>query len=137
MIVLALLLSLPVFALLPNTISLQSNLTDTCGTKIAQLESQIENATSPKIIHFIESNTTAFKSLSQKYILYWISTRYIWSANSTTCSTHLDGITTAFQLSNMTNPFIGVAHITVDSSVTKVSGLKIDIMNNIVPHVHA
>ena len=124
-----LLLGLSAFMLLPDTMSLQSTLPDTCGTKITQLEDQIEHATSPKIVHYIENNTTTFKSLSQKYSLFWLGTVYSWNANATTCSAQLDEITTSFQLSNNTNPFIGVAHITVNPQVTKVTGLKIDIPN--------
>ena len=128
-----LLLGLSAFMLLPDTISLQSSLPDTCGTKITQLEFQIENATSPKIIHYVENNTTTFKLLSQKYSLFWLDTAYSWNTNATACSAQLDGITTAFQLSNSTIPFIGVAHITVNPQVTKVTGLKIDIPD-ILPH---
>lgn len=122
-----LLFGLSAFMLLPDTMSLQSTLPDTCGTKITQLEDQIEYATSPKIIHYIENNTTAFKSLSQKYS--WLGTAYSWNANAISCSAQLDGITSSFQLSNNTNPFIGVVHITVNPQVTKVTGLKIDIPN--------
>jgi hypothetical protein len=129
-----LLFGLPTFALLPDTISLQSSLPDTCGTKITQLEDQIENATLPKIVHFIESNTTAFKSLSQMYGLYWLDTVYNWNVNATTCSAQLNGTTTDFQLSTLTNPFIGVVHITVNPSLTKVAGLKIDIPDTEIPH---
>lgn len=129
-----LLFGLITFALLPDTVSLQSNLPDTCSTKITQLEDQIEYTVSPKIVHFIENNTTAFKSLSQKYDLYWLGTSYDWDASSSTCSAQLKEITSAFQLSNMTNPFIGVVHITVNSAVTKVVGLKIDIPDIVVPH---
>src|SRR5574337_1463897 len=125
---------LSALALLPVSIQgsqTGANSTNTCGSKITQLEDQVQSAVdSSKIIHFVESNTAAFKSLNQKYTLYWLKTRYIWDTNVSTCSARLEGITASFQISNSTLPFMGVTHITVDPAMTKVTDIKVDIPNS-------
>ncbi|GEM_PF-2293705 len=119
-----------VLAILPVPVTdyqSSSNSTSTCRTKITQLEEQIQSATnSIKVIHFIEGNTTEFKSLNQKYMLYWVNTKYSWDSDISTCSAKLEGITASFQISNSTFPFLGMVHITVDPAMTKVLDLKVD-----------
>jgi hypothetical protein len=131
-----LLLALSAVTLLPVSLAYSqssSNSSNTCGVKITQLENQLEVIFSPKIVHFIESNTTAFKSLQQKYSLYWLNTIYSWNNDVSKCSAQLQSVTASFEMLNSTRPNIGVAHITVDASVTKVLNVKIDMPNAIVP----
>ena len=129
---------LSTLALLPVSMSdseSSTNSTNTCGSKITQLENQIQIAVdSSKTIHFIESNTTAFKSLNQKYTLYWVNTKYSWNTDVSTCSAHLEGITASYQISNSTLPFMGMAHITVDPALTKIIDFKVDIPNAVTSH---
>lgn len=118
--------------LLPVSISEQQavDTTGTCGARITMLEDEVSAATgSGKAVHFIETNTTAFKSLSQKYTLYWISTKYRWDNDLSNCSAKLENITASFQIANSTRSYIGVAHVTVDPALTKVIGMTVDIPN--------
>lgn len=106
-----------------------------CGTKITALEDQVQKAVdSSKVVHFIESNTTSFKSLEKTYTLYWLNTTYAWKSDISTCSAKLDGITASFQLSNATVPYLGVAHISVDPRMSNVTSVQVDIPNHAVSH---
>lgn len=110
------------------------NPASTCGAKITELEGEVENAVdSSKVVHFIESNTTAFKSLDQKYTLYWLKTEYRWDSDVSKCSAKLEGITASFQLATPALPFIGVAHITIDPRMDSVTSVQVDIPNYFVP----
>lgn len=119
-------------ALLPVTIShpqAGEDLSNSCGEKLTQLEDEVEVALgSLKVIHLIE-NDTAFKSLEQKYDLYWIYTHYEWETNTSTCSARLVGIEATFQISNSTLPFVGMVHFTVDPSLNKVTGVSLHLPN--------
>ncbi|SRR5579875_1387282 len=116
-------------AILPAQLQGAQNMhADTCGARITELEEQVEYAVgSPRIIHFIEDNTTAFESLHQKYLLYWLNTKFTWDNDLSRCSAHLEEITASFELGNSTVPFIGMAHITVNPGLTRVTGLQLDI----------
>ncbi len=107
---------------------------DTCGTKITQLEEQIQSAIdSRKVIDFIEGNTTEFKSLNQQYALYWVNTKYSWDTDISNYA-KLEGITASFQMSNSKLPFIGMAHITIDPPMTKVIDFKVNLPRSVSSH---
>ncbi|HJU14761.1 MAG TPA: hypothetical protein VJ792_09940 [Candidatus Nitrosotalea sp.] len=101
--------------------------TENCGAEIAQLEEQVEAAVgSSRVIHFIENNATAYKSLHQKYTLYWINTKYDWKTEVGGCSASLGGITASFQMSNSTVPFLGMAYFGIDPPMTRVVNVHVD-----------
>ena len=107
----------------------------TCGAKISQLEQEVEAAVgSSRVIHFIEDNATLYRSLHQKYTLYWINTKYDWKTDVGGCSANLGGITASFQMSNDTVPFIGMAHFTIDPSMTRIISLHVDMPGSPSPY---
>ncbi len=109
----------------------QTDSTSACGIQITQLENQIEYVFSPKVVHFIEINTTAFKSLSQQYKMYWLDTTFDWNTDISKCSAQLQNSTVSYELSNSTKPSMGVAHITVDPAMTKILNVKVDVTNTV------
>ena len=105
-----------------------------CNAKIAQQENQtVALDLEQKAVWFIENKAMEFKSLNQKYLANWVSTNYQWNADQSTCTATLKGITVDFELSNSTAPFVGMAYITVDPSVSKVIDIKTDILTILVP----
>ncbi|MGI0006952.1 MAG: hypothetical protein ACREAR_03020 [Nitrosotalea sp.] len=128
---------LSVLVLVPIAISYSTSSpsqSSTCATSISQQENQtVTLDLQKKSMYFIENNTTEFKSLSQKYHVAWLGTSYDWNTNLSTCTATLNGITATFELSNSTSPFVGESHITIDPLVTKVTSVKSDIPNVVVP----
>lgn len=105
----------------------QTSPSDTCGAKITQIEEQVEYAVgSPRIIHFIEDNTTAFKAIHGRYTAYWLGTKFSWKNDLSTCSATLQSITASFEIGNSTLPFVGMAHVTIDPSMTRVVNVQFD-----------
>ena len=105
-----------------------------CNDKIAEQENQtVTLDLQQKAVWFIENKAMEFKSLNQKYRANWVSTNYQWSADQSTCTATLKGVTVDFELSNSTAPFVGMAYITVDPSVSKVIDMKTDMPSVLVP----
>lgn len=80
----------------------------------------------PRIIHFIEDNTTAFKAIHGRYTAYWLGTKFSWKNDLSTCSATLQSITASFEIGNSTLPFVGMAHVTIDPSMTRVVNVQFD-----------
>lgn len=99
----------------------------TCGERIIHLENEVQNAIdSSSTIHFIETGSNEFKSLSQRYDMFWVDTKYLWNTDVSTCSAKLVGIETSFQLSNSSSPYIGMANITVDPSM-RITNVNVEL----------
>ena|SRR2546425_979 len=106
----------------------------TCLAQIAQQKSQTETLDlERKVMSFIGNNAAEFKSLNQKYNANWLATNYQWNIDQSTCIATLTGVTEDFELSNSTAPFVGMAHITVDPSASKVIDIKMDMPTVLVP----
>jgi hypothetical protein len=112
--------------MLPSYAQSSSNSTSTCDDQIWRLEDQMEVIFSPRIVHFVESNTAEFKLLSQEYTMYWLNTNFDWNTDVSKCSAQLQGTTVSYLLSSSNHLIKGEAHITLDPSLTKVLAVKIE-----------
>lgn len=113
--------------ILPSYAQSSANSANSCDEKLWRLEDQIEVIFSPKAVHFVESKTVEFKSLDQKYTVYWINTNFDWNTDVSKCNAQLKGETVSYILSS-NNVIKGEAHITVDPSLTKVLAVNIEHM---------
>lgn len=128
-------LVLPILILIPISLSHSiSASTSGCASSIAQQENQTETIDlQNKAMRFIVNNSPDFKILNQKYHMMWLSTSYNWNTDLSTCTATLNGIIENFELSNSTFHFVGEAHITTDSSVSKVTNVQLDLPTAILP----